>query len=77
MKTRTKRLATSVSALLVALLALAGAPSGAQGTQQFECSDVAFCIGGCYNDCDEVDCAMDCAHGACLGGLDRVVCQDD
>ena len=78
MKTRHKRLATTVSALIVALFALAGAPDRAVATSSAKyCNYMWYCDGGCNGGpCVEEECGMDCTYGACTSGH-LVVCQDD
>lgn len=78
MKKRQKRLLTSVSALLVALLAFAGAPDRALGTSYVNsCSNMYACVDDCDSGpCNDEECGSCCIPAYCSNGKDLVVCTD-
>lgn len=78
MRTRKKRLAMSMGALLIALVALAGAPAGAVVPPAPNyCNDAGGC-GSCGGDeCDDIgECNTHCLP-ICLGGQEWVGCTPD
>lgn len=79
MKTRHKRLATSVSALFVAMLALASAPAAAVSTSSASyCNFMYYCSSSCNGGgCVDMECGADCGYNDCGIGSHLVVCQDD
>jgi hypothetical protein len=79
MKTRQKRLMTSVGALFVALIALAGAPAEAVvPSSGSSCRNAGGCATTCGGDeCEEVgECSTSCT-AICSGGLYWVGCEPD
>lgn len=77
MKTRYKRLVTSVCALFVAIIALATAPAGATGTRSASyCNFMFYCSGSCDGSgCVAEKCGADCGYEECSSGSHLVVCQ--
>ena len=77
MKTRYKRLVTSVCALFVAIIALASGPAGATGTPSASyCNFMYYCSSTCDGSgCVDMECGADCGYEECAGGSHLVVCQ--
>jgi hypothetical protein len=77
MKTRHKRLATTVSALVIALFALASAPTGAVGASSAPiCQYVSGCVASCGGSvCSILGCKTKCLKMDCDDGGDAFVCK--